>query len=617
MPRRGYIPKTALNTGRGVRMEYSTLKKVLIRIIKLDLKPSQAEKKLGLKHGRAVNFCRKLKELGLTVEQIDAMTPDELGALWYKKKPRSKLTPSGEEQPVIRPNIAQIYEAVSIEKKAGSGGSRMAKKLVRSKEQVIREQYLENPAVLEQARQEGAVLLSIPRIYAMLKRYENEHASTEIRKEHLFGEEAQYDFTGVVLPYGDRDAPQQATFMLGVLPASGYMYAEAIRSQKTEDVMPCFANSFKFWGGTPACLRVDNFKAAISEASDYGGVLTPAMDALARFFDVEVYACRPNCPKDKGCVEAHVKLYTRYALAAAAYFIRCGGWFNSLKELNDFLRPYLKKINSRARRGCIRSRSKHFKLEQSYLRKPASWDYHLVETRFITVPPTASFVYKKHEYAIHPKWCGCRISVEIAPETITFASGSCLIAVYPRQDGKSSISARPGFLETKNEIYEIECIDSQGPMLKEWAEAIGPNTLRWVEKTLQSRTAYADKVRHIVKVLSLPMGFIARHQELDGCIEALLKHYGRAYFPPKKIIDAFEALEHSQDTRVDALHNQENYFKAGRDVIYGRAQLMSWKNCIPLEQTVRPAPREFLNGGSYYGSRYAGVEAALAGDDAD
>ena len=401
--------------------------------------------------------------------------------------------------------------------------------------------------------------------------------------------------------------------MLGVLPASGCLFAEAIRSQKTEDVMPCFANSFKFWGVTPACLRVDNFKAAIAHAGKYGGELTPAMDAFARFFDVEVYACRSGCPKDKGCVEAHVKFFTRYALALANHHITNGGWFNNLQELNSFLKPLVAKMNGTARRGYVMTRQEHFELEKKHLRKPASWDYRLVDTLFITVPPTAVFVYHKHEYAIHPKWRGCRISVEISPESITFASGSHLIATYMRKDGIPAMSSMPGFLEQKTEIYEITCIDTQGPMLKEWAEHIGPNTQRWVERVMKSKIAYSDRVRHVVKVLSLPGGLIARGKELEACIEKLLKHYGSGYFPAQKIVDAYEAVKHAEDLSREPLYNHENYLQAGKAVIYGKTEIMSWTNCRPLTKPPRSEPEEFLNDNEHYSLKYAVVEAALAG----
>lgn len=170
MPRKGYIPSGALNPGRGCHMDNSTLKKLLLRILNENLTPSLLEKIYGLKHGSSVRICRKVKITGITATQIEAMTPAELGAMWYGKKQRAVTNSDGREVTVIRPVLPLIYQAIKNEEQSAAGGSRTSKKLRRSRELIIRELYLDNPVNQEKVNTGKYVMLSLPRVYALLKK---------------------------------------------------------------------------------------------------------------------------------------------------------------------------------------------------------------------------------------------------------------------------------------------------------------------------------------------------------------------------------------------------------------------------------------------------------------
>ena len=99
--------------------------------------------------------------------------------------------------------------------------------------------------------------------------------------------------------------------MVGVLPASGHFYVKAIADQSLPQVCTAVADSFRYWGGCPEVIRVDNFKAAVTKASRYGGEVNADFAAMARFFNCEVFTCRSRTPQDKATVEAVVKYVTR------------------------------------------------------------------------------------------------------------------------------------------------------------------------------------------------------------------------------------------------------------------------------------------------------------------
>ena len=604
MPRKFYVPMVSRRPGKGKHMDNYSLKQMMLYACQYP-SPAALEKRFGCSHGTAVRFVRWIKQNKFTLEQLGAMTPTEISTEYYKRKNRTRFNAQGQKIETIKPDLETLNQLVADESKRN--GTSRERKLRLTQKAIIEQYYLETPANLALVKQGTHALLSLSRVEAMLKAYRDSKVAVAFRKNHSFGQDCQYDFTGVTLPYGDRKNPLPATFMLGVLPASGYTFVEAIASQKQQDVMPCFANSFKFFGGVPRCLRIDNFKAAVSGAGKFGGVLTADMEALARFFGVDVYACRSGEPTDKGCVEAHVKIVTRYALALANQYIRLGGWFNSLQELNEFIKPLVEKINNRRIRGMAKTRKEIFELEKEYLKKPASWDYEYAQAVNFTVPPTARYTLNEHEYALPPKWIDLNISVELTADRVTFASGPSIIVTYKRQDWVKGLSAMNGFLPEEHEMPEIYNIPTQDAMLLQWANAIGQHVELWVRRMLSTRIVYRDKIRLIVHVLKLSKGFCARNALLDDCVKEQLAQFGMRTLPAQRIINEYGKLTLPDDMRRDEIHSFEQYVAAGKRVLSGESSLMLWSESGLNERKYRQPSKEYLNGSAYYRDKFANV----------
>lgn len=433
------------------------------------------------------------------------------------------------------------------------------------------------------------------------------------KKNHEFGQELQIDFTGVQLPYGDKENPQKATFLVGALPASGYIFVQAIASQKIEDVTDGITDCFKSLGGVTDVLRVDNFKAAITEAGNYGGETTADMDALARVLGFEIYNCRVRHAKDKGCVEACVKSVTRYPLALANRHINQGGWFETLKELNDFIAPQVDKLNNRTVRGMIQSRKERFEIEKKFLHQPSTWDVGSVKSYNFTVPPTLTFTHNEHGYVVSPDWEGTELGVEISRDMVKFIFGNAVVESYPRRDGVKGKSAKPGYLDKKEEIFQIYSIRNQEPMLIEWAGSIGHDVEQWTMNALRSKVAFNDKIRRIVKILSLSQGFIERNNQLNDCVAELVRRRSLSKVGAHQIIKAYEKLDLSNDNRADLVHCYDNYLQAGRDVLYGKCTVMHWPESRngQDQKTKESTKTEYLNGTGHYQKQYAKVAQTL------
>lgn len=604
MPRSTYIPVKSRTIGRGKHMDSVVLKKVLL--FACSHRPCELEKVMGLKHGTAVRACAKVRELSLTQEKIGAMTPSQVAGLYYARKNAAKAT-AGQEK--IMPDLALLQEKWQMTRPQGS--MPRERKLALTMQLIVEKYYFELPENVEQQTR-GKVFLSESHVLRLWRAYRRQHVAPAYRVPHEYGKEAEYDFCGVKLRYYRDNKPQEATVMVGVLPASGHFYVKAIADQSLPQVCTAVADSFRYWGGCPEVIRVDNFKAAVTKASRYGGEVNADFAAMARFFNCEVFTCRTRTPQDKATVEAVVKYVTRYALAKANHYLNEGGRFNSLKELNDYLKPITDKMLQRPIRGLKKSRAQLFEEgERPALSVPSSWDYRYVRTASATVPADGRILLHQHYYALPSQWIRQKIIIELTSDTVRFTHDGTLIAAYPRQDNRPGLSTKEDYTQKEHLIYDIFSIRNQDSMLLQWARAIGADAEAWCREALNGKGRYADTVRHVHAVLSLPQAYTGLYQELNQCIKEQ-RSLSLFKVSAGTIERAWKNMTHSFSGPKDNRFTPENYFNCGKDVLTGKREVMGWF-ASTVTQTSLKSVSEHLHGSSMYSRRYAAVKAALTG----
>lgn len=602
MPRSTYIPVKSRTIGRGKHMDSVVLKKVLLFACKH--RPCELEKVMGLKHGTAVRACAKVRELNLTQERIGAMTPTQVAELYYARKNAAETT-SGQEK--IMPDLTLLQEKWQMTRPQGS--MPRERKLALTMQLIVEKYYFELPENVEQQTR-GKVFLSQSHVLRLWRAYRRQHVAPAYRVPHEYGKEAEYDFCGVKLRYYRDNKPQEATVMVGVLPASGHFYVKAIADQSLPQVCTAVADSFRYWGGCPEVIRVDNFKAAVTKASRYGGEVNADFAAMARFFNCEVFTCRTRTPQDKATVEAVVKYVTRYALAKANHYLNEGGRFNSLKELNDYLKPITDKMLQRPLRGLKKSRAQLFEEgERPALTLPSSWDYRYVTTAAVIVPADGRILLHQHCYALPPQWIRQKIMIELTSDTVSFTHEGTLIAAYPRQDNRPGLSTKEDYTQKEHLIYDIFSIRNQDSMLLQWAEAVGDDVAAWCRECLNGRGRYADTVRRVHAVLSLPKACISLYPELNRRIKEL-RSLCLFKVNAGAVVRAWNATRHNFTGDKDLNFNSELYFQRGKDVLTGKREVMGWDLSPKAQHTLSEAP-EHLHGCSMYRRRYAALKAAL------
>ena len=153
--------------------------------------------------------------------------------------------------------------------------------------------------------------------YQAVKRFVRQLRQTQpipfVRMEVEPGAEAQVDFGqgAWVLVDGKRKRPH--LFRI-VLSHSRKGYSEAVWRQTTESFIRFLENAFRYYGGVPKTLVIDNLRAAVTRADWYDPELNAKVAEFCQHYGTVMLPTRPAMPQHKGKIEAGVKFAQNNAL---------------------------------------------------------------------------------------------------------------------------------------------------------------------------------------------------------------------------------------------------------------------------------------------------------------
>ena len=168
------------------------------------------------------------------------------------------------------------------------------------------EQFLEQepdvraPVVLQRLQSKGFDgKISIVRDYIQTKRDSLKKHEPFIRFESLPGQQMQIDWGHFgSLSYGNTHRKLYALVVIECY--SRMLYLEFTHSQRQEALHRCILNAFRFFGGTPEELVVDNMLTAVLEREGSFVRYNGAFLDFLRVFKVIPKACNVRAPHEKG-----------------------------------------------------------------------------------------------------------------------------------------------------------------------------------------------------------------------------------------------------------------------------------------------------------------------------
>ncbi len=122
-----------------------------------------------------------------------------------------------------------------------------------------------------------------------------------MRQRHRAGEKVFVDYSGKKLQLVDPQTGElrPVELFVGVLGASGLIYAEASADQSLTSWVDCHRHMLEYFGGSPGVFVPDQLRSAVAAPCRYEPEVNRAYQALARHYGAVVIPARPRKPKDK------------------------------------------------------------------------------------------------------------------------------------------------------------------------------------------------------------------------------------------------------------------------------------------------------------------------------
>lgn len=420
-------------------------------------------------------IAKVMKENGWTAADVEAMSEEDRRKMFRRKdipEPSSKA-------PCIyaEPDYEMYCEEL---KKPG-----VTKAL-------LHEEYL------EECRRNGQIPLQL----TQFKKHLGEHLKTKPYSEiieHKPACECEVDWVGDKCRWTDPETGevQTAWLFVGVLPFSGYAYAEAFADMKEPNWIMAHVHMFDYFGGYTRVVICDNLRTGVRKHNDKDGiVLQEDYKNFARYYRIIVSPARVYHSNDKPSAENTVKIVETHILARMRNF-QCF----SLEEYNQEVRRHLDKFNARPFQKKEGSRLSVF---QEYEKKelvplPAA-PYEYYKEGSATVYPNCCISYGKNFYSVPYRYRGQKVALRIYNDHLDVYDGNdylCSHKLIPSPRGAYSIDNKhtPPYSSRYGEWNKDRILN--------WAREYGPCTYEVIDSIFRSGGAEQRYYNRTISILKL------------------------------------------------------------------------------------------------------------------
>jgi len=306
-----------------------------------------------------------------------------------------------------------------------------------------------------------------------------------VRMEVEPGAEAQVDFGlgAWVLVEGKRKRPH--LFRI-VLSHSRKAYSEVVWRQTTESFIRCLENAFRYFGGVPKTLVIDNLRAAVTRTDWFDPELNAKVAEFCRHYGTVMLPTRPAMPHHKGKIEAGVKFAQNNALK--------GRSFNRLTEQNLFLAEWESGVADTRIHGTTRQQVGRLfnEVEGPKLSPLPTGLFPVFEEAPRRVHQDGYIELQRAYYSVPPEYVGRQVWARWESRLVrVFNQRREVVAVHVRVE--------PGkFATDRNHLHSPyrRVIEHGQAYLLDRARLIGAHTGSWAEGMIQQRGPIGVRVLH-------------------------------------------------------------------------------------------------------------------------
>lgn len=367
--------------------------------------------------------------------------------------------------------------------------------------------------ILRQIREmgyEGGI--TIVRDYLREQRGHVRPRQAYIRFESRPGEQIQVDWGHFgVIPYGDTNRKVYA--LVVVESYSRMMYVEFTHSQNQQALHGCLVNAFKYFGGTPKTIVVDNMLTAVTDRESGLIRFNDAFLDFLRPFHITPKACNPGSPQEKGKVERSIR-YLRQNFIPLAEF----------EDLADYQRQVMKWMDEFANLRVHQTTGEvpRQRFETVPLRPLPELVPESFECHTLTVHKDFAVKFDTNSYTTPPWTIGKKLTLKADQQKVWIYHKNKQVVSYPR------CWERKQRIETEAHVEQVKRLQRKNWQTKEIASfaSLGEEFREYLEQLPQSNRPLKKQV---ILLLSLKDQYGIK--SLSWAVMKALKHraYGADY----------------------------------------------------------------------------------------
>ncbi|MDH5648560.1 MAG: IS21 family transposase [Gammaproteobacteria bacterium] len=302
-----------------------------------------------------------------------------------------------------------------------------------------------------------------------------------MRQTHRAGECVFVDFAGSTIPYINLETGEElrAQIFVGVLGASNYTFAYAVRSQSTPDWIDAHNRMYRFFGGVPQVVVPDNLKAAVICPGNEP-VFNRTYLEQSKHYRIIIVPARVRKPKDKSKAEGGVLLVSRWVTARLRH-----RKFFSIEEINAVISGLLRELNERPFKRLPDNRHVRFEqLDKPLLQPLPGQMFEYAEwTSTRKIGPDYHFCAHNHHYSVPHELVGEQVEARVTGTTVELFCRGRRIATHVRSREIGGHTTTKDHQPQAHRHYA----ELSAETLLEWAKPIGEASVAAVQHQFDSR----------------------------------------------------------------------------------------------------------------------------------
>jgi transposase/5S rRNA maturation endonuclease (ribonuclease M5) len=396
------------------------------------------------------------------------------------------------------------------------------------------------------------------------------------RLEFLPGEEAQVDYGKGAATHHASGRYRRPRLFIMALKYSGRAFRKVVWKSSKETWSRLHEEAFRYFGGCPQYVTLDNLKEGVIKPDIYDPDLNPLYAAVLEHYGVTADPARVGDSDRKGTVENAVKHTQDTALK--------GHKFESIEAQNDWLRHWEERwaalrIHGRAKRQV----EEMFQEEKPYLAALPLWPFRYFQEGKRTVYDDGTIQVGKSYYAASPAPLYSDVVVRIYDEEIEILDPRRMEVIrrHPKSNRPGSLMMAPGD-RIFNPSRETDRLLSQ-------AEIIGPHTFSLCEKWFNEEGRSGQ--RRMYGLINLVRHYPARHVEKAA---ELAKGNGlKSSKALRRMVESMAAEADERKAEQSGLTQEHPLIRSGED--YGAF----WdQHAAEGAPPAEPVPKNIISSGS-------------------